>query len=194
MQKKRIAIFASGKGSNALNIIDHFSDHKKIEVAVVITNKSEAPVVQNAKNKDVEVICLSNESAANSSILIDICSNHNVDYIVLAGYLRKIPVAFVSHYQDRIMNIHPALLPKFGGKGMYGDFVHEAVLENEEKETGITIHFVNEQFDEGRILAQFHCPVKIGDTLKEIRERVQQLEQRYFPFVIEQTILSEMNY
>ncbi len=190
MQKKRIAIFASGKGSNALNIIDHFSDHKNIEVAVVITNKSEAPVVQNAKNKGVEVICLSNESAADASLLIDICSDHHVDFIVLAGYLRKIPAAFVSHFQDRIINIHPALLPKFGGKGMYGDFVHEAVLANEEKETGITIHFVNEQFDEGRILAQFYCPVSIGDTLEEIRKRVQQLEQRYFPIVIEQTILN----
>lgn len=190
MQKKRIAIFASGKGSNALNIIDHFKDHSKIEVTVVITNRNEAPVVPAAKAKGVNVVCLSNETAADASVLIAVCSDYSVDYIVLAGYLRKIPTAFISAFGEKIINIHPALLPKHGGKGMYGDFVHEAVIKNSESETGITIHFVNEHFDEGRIIAQFYCPVFNTDSLENLRERVQRLEKQYFPFVIEQTLLS----
>lgn len=190
MQKKRIAIFASGKGSNALNIIDHFNDHPTIEVVAIITNRSDAPVVQNANDKGVEVICLSNETVADASVLIAMCSEHTVDYIILAGYLRKIPEGFITAYRNRIINIHPALLPKYGGKGMYGDFVHESVLKNRETETGITIHFVNEHFDEGRIIAQFYCPVFEIDTIANVRERVQRLEKHYFPFVIEKTLLS----
>lgn len=190
MQKKRIAIFASGKGSNAINIIDYFKDHSKIEVAVVITNRNEAPVVQLANDKGIKVVCLSNEAVADASAPLDVCAQNSVDYVVLAGYLRKIPAEFISTFTDRIINIHPALLPKHGGKGMYGDFVHEAVLKNNESETGITIHFVNEHFDEGRIIAQFYCPVFEIDTLDLVRERVQRLEKQYFPFVIEQTLLS----
>lgn len=190
MQKKRIAIFASGKGSNALNIIDHFKGHDKIEVGVVITNRSEAPVVKSADEKGINVVCLTNETAEDSTVLIKACKEYSIDYIVLAGYLRKIPVDLIANFEERIINIHPALLPKYGGKGMYGDFVHEAILKNKEPETGITIHYVNENFDEGRIIAQFHCPVFEMDTLENIRERVQRLEKNYFPFVIEQTILS----
>lgn len=190
MQKKRIAIFASGKGSNALNIIDHFKGHSSIEVAVVLTNRKDAPVIQSADEKGVHVISLDNELVADAAALINSCRSLGAEYIVLAGYLRKIPAAFISEYQDRIINIHPALLPKFGGQGMYGDKVHEAVLRNMESETGITIHYVNENFDEGRIIAQFYCPVFENDSIETIRERVQRLEHNYFPYVIEQTILS----
>lgn len=190
MQKKRIAIFASGKGSNALNIIDHFKDHEKIEVGVIITNRREAPVVQGAHDEGIDVVCLSNEAAEDASVLIKVCKEHSIDHIVLAGYLRKIPVDLIADFEERIINIHPALLPKYGGKGMYGDFVHGAILKNKETETGITIHYVNENFDEGRIIAQFHCPVFEMDTLENIRERIQRLEKNYFPFVIEQTLLN----
>lgn len=190
MQKKRIAIFASGTGSNALNIIDHFKNHPKIEVGVVITNRKEAPVVENAKSKGVEVVCLDNNEVADAAVLNRICVERGIHYIVLAGYLRKIPAGFIHQYEERILNIHPALLPKYGGQGMYGDKVHEAIKLNNETETGITIHFVNEHFDEGRIIAQFHCPVFPEDSVESIRDKVQRLEHQHFPFVIEQTILS----
>jgi phosphoribosylglycinamide formyltransferase-1 len=185
MQIKRIAIFASGQGSNAINIIDHFNHHDSIRVELVLSNRSDAPVLDSARKKGVSVISLDNSSAANAETLLSICNDSHIDLIVLAGYLRKIPEDLIRAFPEKIINIHPALLPKYGGLGMYGDRVHEAVLNNHEKETGITIHFVNEHFDEGRIIAQFHCPVFSSDTINVLRERIHRLEHNWFPVVIE---------
>lgn len=189
MHKKKIAVFASGKGSNALNIIDHFSSHHLANVNLVISNREDAPVLKLSKSKGVKSIALDNETVANAQFLLDLCQEHAIDLIVLAGYLRKIPASFIHQFTDRVINIHPALLPKFGGQNMYGDKVHDAVLKSGERETGITIHYVNEHFDEGRIIAQFHCPVFENDTVDLIRERVQRLEHSYYPIVIEKVVL-----
>jgi len=190
MIKTRLALFASGNGSNALNIIDHFVDHASIEVAFVMTNRKDAPVIVGCQNRGIECLIFTNEQVSEGQFLLDVCNSNKIDVIVLAGYLRLVPGALIGHYNGRIINIHPALLPKFGGKGMYGDNVHQAVLNGKEKETGITIHFVDEHFDEGRKIAQFYCPVSSEDSVEIIRKKVQRLEQSYFPEVIEKTILS----
>lgn len=189
MAKIRLALFASGTGSNALKIIDHFSTNSSIEVGCVISNKKDAPIVESARKKGIEVLCFTNYEVADGEFITNVCHEKGIDFIILAGYLRKIPVELLTAYSDKIINVHPSLLPKHGGQGMYGTFVHEAVLKNQDRETGITIHFVNEHFDEGRIIAQFYCSVDEGDTLKEIQSKIQRLEHTYFPLVIEKTIL-----
>jgi len=189
MVKIKLALFASGSGSNALKIIDYFSFHPSIEVAFVLSNKKDAPIVEAAQKKGVKVHVFNNEEVADGDFLSKICLEEGVGFIILAGYLRKIPQQLLVNYSDKIINVHPALLPKYGGKGMYGKHVHEAVLKNKETETGITIHYVNENFDEGRIIAQFHCAVFKEDTLKSIQNKIQYLEHSYFSVVIEKTIM-----
>jgi phosphoribosylglycinamide formyltransferase-1 len=191
MNKIRLAIFASGTGSNAINIIDHFAGHSKVEVCFVLTNNAEAPVVQKSQLRSVETIILNNELVSQANLLTSVCRDKQIDYIVLAGYLRLVPSEFIHKYAERIINVHPALLPNFGGKGMYGDRVHSAVLEAGEQATGISIHFVDQHFDEGRIIAQFMCKVSKEDTVDTIREKVHALEQTFFPVVIEKTVLTE---
>jgi phosphoribosylglycinamide formyltransferase-1 len=188
MAKIKLALFASGSGSNAMKIIDYFSDNKSVEIGFVLTNKKDALVVQLAKEKGVEVIVYTNDEVSDGELLTKKCLEKNIDFIILAGYLRKIPVELLATYSDKIINIHPALLPKHGGKGMYGKFVHEAVIKNKDSETGITIHFVNEHFDEGRIIAQFYCEVNENDTVESIQKKIQQLEHNYFPVVIDITL------
>jgi len=190
MSKSRIALFASGQGSNAVNIISYFKDHADIEVAFVLSNKSDAVVLAKAESMGTPVLFFDNAKVEDGDFISDVCFNQGIDYIVLAGYLRKIPAALIRHYPDRIFNIHPALLPKFGGPGMYGKYVHEAVLAGKETETGISIHYVDEEFDSGRIIAQFRCQVATTDTIEEVVRKVHQLEQAYFPVVIEKTILN----
>lgn len=192
MVKRRLALFASGTGSNALKIMDHFSTHPEIEIGFLLSNKKDAPVVQASAAKNVKVITMTNEEVANGLLLIETCVQEKIDYIILAGFLRKIPTPLIHHFSDKIINIHPALLPKHGGQGMYGKFVHEAVIKNKDTETGITIHYVNEHFDEGRIIAQFHCSVELTDTVETVQSKIQQLEHAYFSFVIEQTINLEL--
>jgi phosphoribosylglycinamide formyltransferase-1 len=189
MVKIKLALFASGSGSNALKIIDYFSSHPSVEVAFVLSNKKDAPIVEAAQKKGVKVHVFNNEEVADGDFLSKICLEEGVDFIILAGYLRKIPEQLLVNYSDKIINVHPALLPKYGGKGMYGKHVHESVLKNKEKETGITIHYVNENFDEGRIIAQFHCTVFEEDTLKSVQDKIQYLEHSYFSVVIEKTIM-----
>ena len=193
MKKIRLALFASGTGSNALNIIDHFAGHRQIEVGFVLTNKANAPVVEKSQLRGVETIILNNELVSEADTLLKVCKEHQADYIVLAGYLRLIPSAFIEHYDERIINIHPSLLPKFGGKGMYGSRVHEAVLAAGEKESGISIHFVDSHFDEGRVIAQFSCEVGSSDTIETLSAKIRQLEHAYFPVVIEETVLSQQH-
>jgi phosphoribosylglycinamide formyltransferase-1 len=190
MTKIKLALFASGSGSNAINIIDHFSNHPSVEIGFVLSNKQEAPIVEKAKLKGVKVLVFSNDEVADGNFLSKVCLENEIHFIVLAGYLRKIPAELLQNYAEKMINVHPALLPKFGGQGMYGNNVHKAVLEAKENETGITIHFVNEHFDEGRMIAQFHCALNNTDTVESIQAKVQNLEHAYFPIVIEKTILA----
>lgn len=190
MEKKRVAIFASGSGSNAMNLINHFNGRTDIEIAFVLTNNSEAGVIQKTEDAGIEVIVLSNEDVSKSEVLLSICEEANISWVVLAGYLRLVPKAFINHYEERIINLHPALLPNYGGKGMYGQHVHRAVVENGEKESGITIHFVNSEFDKGRIIAQFKCAVLEDDDANDVDRKIRVLEQSYLPIVVEKTILN----
>jgi len=191
MQKQRFAIFASGTGSNAVNLIHYFKNHSEIEVVFVMSNKEDAKVLQSAKNLDVATFFLPNQQVANAEPLLDLCKEHQVDWIILAGYLRLIPSKLITFYQDKMINLHPALLPNYGGKGMYGSNVHKAVIANNENESGITIHFVNQEFDKGRIIAQFRCEIKEGDGVIELEQKIRYLEQSYLPIVVEKTILRE---
>jgi len=189
MNLKRIAIFASGNGSNAMHIIEYFENHSLVVVAFVLANTEHAKVLKNAKDRKIATILCSNEEVDSATFLVSLCKDQHIDFIVLAGFLRKIPLALIQSYPEKIINIHPSLLPKFGGKGMYGKFVHEAVATSDEKETGITIHFVNEEFDKGKIIAQFSVPLIKGDTALSIQLKVQQLEHTYFAPTIEKIIL-----
>jgi phosphoribosylglycinamide formyltransferase 1 len=183
--KHRIAIFASGSGSNAQKIIEHFQESDIAEVALVLSNNPEAYVLDRADNFEIPTQVINRADFYESNKTLDLLKNVNIDFIVLAGFLWLVPKKLIEAYPQKIVNIHPALLPKFGGKGMYGNHVHKAVMDAKEKETGITIHYVNEQFDEGEIV--FQAKVEIGkrDTLNDIIFNVQQLEHAHFPKVIE---------
>ena len=189
MGKKRLAIFASGNGSNAINLIKHFDEHPIIETAFVLTNNAKAGIIDKAERSGVKIIVLSNTDVSSSTVLDSICKEENVSWIVLAGYLRLVPSNFIDSFENKIINLHPALLPKFGGKGMFGQNVHRAVVESGERESGITIHFVNKEFDKGQIIAQFRCYVSQDDTAEDIDKKIRVLEQSYLPVVIENTIL-----
>ena len=191
MEKKRLALFVSGTGSNAKNIITYFEKHEDIEVALVMTNKSDSPIIEYTLSKSINLVMCSNEQAMNADFLSTMCSAHSVTHVILAGYLKLIPADFIQRYSNCIINIHPSLLPNYGGKGMYGDYVHKAVLENKEEQSGITIHEVNEHFDEGRFLAQFHCKIDSNETLDSLKEKIHYLEHSCFPVVIEKTLLAK---
>lgn len=188
MTKHCIAIFASGNGSNARKLLEYFSSHPTIRVGLVVSSKSEAGVLQVAADFQVPSIVLDKSALYESNHIGQILSKYGISYIVLAGFLRKIPDSLVSLFNNRIINIHPALLPKFGGKGMYGDYVHQAVKEAGEKETGITIHLVNEHYDEGRVLFQASCPVLPQDSVEDIRQKVQYLEHLHFAEAVEKAV------
>lgn len=188
MSKKRLGIFASGTGSNAMNLIQYFNGHEEIEVAFVLSNNAQARILETAAEAGITTLCFSNAEVSDGAFLINICREHNVDWVMLAGYLRLIPGSFIEAYHDKIINLHPSLLPKYGGKGMYGHFVHEAVIANREKESGITIHFVNQEFDKGRIIAQFHCDLDENDDQHSLAYKIHELEQTYVPIVVESTI------
>jgi phosphoribosylglycinamide formyltransferase-1 len=187
---RNIAIFASGSGTNAENIIKHFSDKKDAKVTLVLTENPNAFVLERAKNQHVPTLVFSLEELKGGSILHTL-KQQNIDYIVLAGFLKLIPSDIIEAFPNRIINIHPALLPKFGGKGMYGNKVHQAVIESGEKESGITIHYVNKHYDEGSIIFQAKCPVLENDTPELLAQRIHNLEYINFPKVIEDLILGE---
>ena len=186
---KRIAIFASGNGTNAERIIKHFAGHPSIEVSLVLSNKSTAKVLEKAKNLVVETRVFTRDEFYGSEKVLSELRERNIDLIVLAGFMWLVPEYLVDAYSNRMINVHPALLPKFGGKGMYGMHVHRAVKEAGETETGITIHLVNEEYDKGRILHQAACLVDVSDTAESIAEKVHQLEYEHFPNTIEAFIL-----
>jgi phosphoribosylglycinamide formyltransferase-1 len=186
MNVKRIAIFASGSGSNAQNIIEYFADNKSIIVDSIWTNNPEAYVLERAKKYDISSYIFNREEFKNSDNVVEKLKKRNINLIVLAGFLWLIPANLIQNF--RIINIHPALLPKYGGKGMYGMNVHQAVVENKETESGISIHFVNEKYDEGEIIFQAICPVLPSDSPDSVAEKVHQLEYKYFPVVIEKVL------
>lgn len=180
---KRVALFASGSGSNAENIIRYFLNSNELEFPFIISNRSDAGVHERAKKWKIPSYVFKRDDFENGKALAFLQENA-VDFLVLAGFLLKIPENLLKAYPDRIINIHPALLPKFGGKGMYGQHVHEAVVASGEKESGITIHYVNENYDEGRIIFQAKCPVSPADSADDVAAKVHALEYEFFPQVI----------
>jgi phosphoribosylglycinamide formyltransferase-1 len=183
--KKRIAIFASGSGSNAQKIMEHFKRNSEAEVVLILTNNPQAYVLQRADNFEIPSHIFTRDEFYQTDAIIKLLKNLQVDLIVLAGFLWLVPENLLKAFPNKIINLHPALLPKYGGKGMYGDNVHKAVLAAREDESGITIHFVNEKFDEGEILHQSRFKIEPGDTLEVIKFKGQQLEHQHFPRVIE---------
>jgi phosphoribosylglycinamide formyltransferase-1 len=182
----KIAIFASGSGTNAQNIIEYFKDKKGTCVDCLISNNKESLALQRAQNLGIASFVFDRESFYNSDRIRDFLLEREIDLIVLAGFLWLIPTNLVETF--KIINIHPALLPKYGGKGMYGMKVHAAVLENKEPQSGITIHFVNEVYDDGKIIFQAKCEVTPDDTPETLASKVHQLEYRYFPEIIEKVL------
>jgi phosphoribosylglycinamide formyltransferase-1 len=186
---KRIVIFASGSGSNAENIIRFFNNTKTAEVTNVLCNSADAKIFERCKYLNIKCLLFNKNDFSTSDTVLNILKNE-ADFIILAGFLWRIPQKIVIAFPKKIINIHPALLPKYGGKGMYGMHVHKAVKENNEEETGITIHYVNENYDEGAVIFQAKTALNSEDTAETIAEKIHLLEQRYFPKVIEEVILA----
>jgi len=184
----RIAILASGGGSNAEAIIGYFKSHNSIEVAMVLSNRKNAYVLKRAKNHNIDHDSFTREDLNDETKLLKLLKEKEIDYIILAGFLMLIPSILTQAYMNRILNIHPALLPKYGGKGMYGHHVHEAVKINGEKISGMTIHLVNEQYDKGRILFQAEVEILVNDSAEDIAAKVLKLEHKHYPQIIESYI------
>ncbi len=189
-KKVNIAIFASGGGSNAEKIIEYFKNSKEIQVQLIVSNSLNAGVLNHANNHGILSYVHSKSDALDGSILACLKKN-KIDFIVLAGYLKKVGDDLIAAYPNKIVNIHPALLPKFGGKGMYGMNVHQAVVAANETESGPTIHFVNEHYDEGAIIEQHKCQLLESDTAEQVQQKVLKLEHQYFAPCIERIILAD---
>ncbi|MEM8895227.1 MAG: phosphoribosylglycinamide formyltransferase [Bacteroidota bacterium] len=189
MSKIRVAIFASGSGTNAECIVNYFKGHNQIEVSIILSNKPDAYVLQRAADLNVPSHVFGRQELYESEELINFLSERNIDAIVLAGFLWLIPASLIKNYLNKIINIHPALLPAFGGKGMYGERVHRAIIKNGEWRSGITIHLVNERYDEGAILLQADCKVSSVDTPGSLAQKIHQLEYKHYPNVIEDYLL-----
>jgi formyltetrahydrofolate-dependent phosphoribosylglycinamide formyltransferase len=184
----RIAIFASGAGTNAQRIIDYFRRHSTINVALVVCNKPGAGVISIAEREAIRVLMIEKEQFFRGNGYVDELKQAGIDFIVLAGFLWKLPPTLINAYRSKIINIHPALLPKYGGKGMYGSRVHEAVVGAKEKESGISIHYVDEIFDNGEIIFQAVCSVDENDTPETLAQKIHALEHANYPRVIEEVI------
>ena len=189
MKKMKIALFASGSGTNVQNIIEYFSDNENVIVDSVWSNKADAFALKRAANFGIESFVFGRNEFVNGNFVVEKLLERNVNFIVLAGFLWLVPNNLVQKF--KILNIHPALLPKYGGKGMYGMKVHQSVVENKETETGITIHWVNEKYDEGTIIFQAKCAVLPDDTAEDIAKKVHELEYKYFPKTIEEVLKLE---
>ncbi len=186
--KKRIVIFASGNGTNAENIIKNFQSTEFAEVVLVLSNKKEAKVLERARNLNVNAISFTKEELISEEGILKKLKEIKADLIVLAGFLLKFPETIIAEFPNKIINIHPALLPKYGGKGMYGSAVHEAVVKNKDSETGISIHYVNENYDEGAIISQKTVALSKADTPDTVAAKVHKLEYEWFPKVIEEIL------
>lgn len=183
-----LAILASGSGTNAANFMDYFNEHENISVAVVITNNPEAHVLERAANRNIPACVIENSQWRDRTLVMNILTSHHVGAIVLAGYLKLIPSWLIREYPNRIFNIHPALLPAYGGKGMYGMHVHRAVIESGDQFSGITIHLVNEEYDKGRILFQEKIELADNETAESLAARIHKLEYMHYPRIVESNL------
>jgi len=184
----QLAIFASGTGTNAQQIIQHFNGHEAVRVALVVSNKPGAGVIQVAAMANIPVLIIEKDRFFNGDAYTAELQERGIDFIVLAGFLWKIPSRLIAVFTNRIINIHPALLPKYGGKGMYGHFVHDAVIAAGEKESGISIHYVDEWYDHGNIIFQARCTIDEKDDAESLARKIHLLEHTHYPAVIEKTV------
>jgi len=191
LKTKQIILFASGSGSNVENIADYFKSRTDVTISCVLTNKSDAKVIERCNRLEINALFFNKHAFSKSDFILNLLQSLNPDLIVLAGFLWKIPEQITNAFPNKIINIHPALLPKYGGKGMYGMNVHKAIKENNEPETGITIHYVNAHYDEGAIIYQERTRVDIKDTVEDIASKVHQLEYEFFPKVIDDILLKQ---
>lgn len=186
MKKFRLAIFASGSGSNAERICQYFFNHETVEVVLILSNNEKAAVLERVGKLNIAAVHFSKDEFKAGGRVEKLLVDNEISHVVLAGFLWLVPAFLIQRFPDKIINIHPALLPRHGGKGMYGRHVHEAVQKAGDRETGITIHLVNEKFDEGKHLFQAACAIQPTDTVQDIAARVQVLEHKHYPAVIEQ--------
>ncbi len=193
MEQKRIAIFASGSGSNCENLIRYFEGSESVRCALVVSNKADAYVLERAKRLGVPTAIMPKVLLNDPEAMLPLLKKYDIDFIVLAGFLPLVPNFIIEAFPRRIINLHPALLPKYGGKGMWGHHVHEAVKEAGETETGMTVHWVTPVCDGGDIIAQYKCEIAPSDSVEDIAEKEHQLEMRYFPEVVERIIREELS-
>jgi phosphoribosylglycinamide formyltransferase-1 len=191
LKTKQIILFASGSGSNVENIANYFKLRKDVTISCVLTNKSDAKVIERCNRLEINALYFNRQAFSKSNFVLQMLQSLNPDLIVLAGFLWKIPEPITNAFPNKIINIHPALLPKYGGKGMYGINVHNAVLENKDLETGITIHYVNAHYDEGAIIQQEKTTIDPKDTAEDIASKVHQLEYEFFPKVIDHILFKK---
>lgn len=187
---KNLVLFASGSGSNVENIANFFTSNPDVVIKGVFSNNNRAGVIDRCNRLDIPVYCFNKSAFKNPEVLLEMLRFLNPDLIVLAGFLWKIPIGFVEAFPNKIINVHPALLPKFGGKGMYGIHVHRAVVENKETKSGITIHYVNEAYDEGSVIFQKSVSIALEDTPEDVAQKIHELEYEYFPQVIHSLLFS----
>ena len=184
-----VAIFASGNGSNFQRITEYFADNKDINIALMVCNNPNAYVFERAKQLNIPTLLIDKATLKDQNAMLSNLEKYDIEFIILAGFLWLIPEYLTKRYQGMMVNIHPALLPKFGGKGMYGMHVHEAVISSQAKESGITIHYVNKKYDAGQIIAQIKCTISEGETAESLAEKIHQLEYEYYPKVLEKIIV-----
>jgi phosphoribosylglycinamide formyltransferase 1 len=189
----KIAIFASGSGSNAERIVEFFNSNDEIELTLILTNNPTAGVIERAQRLNIPVVIFNKKVFSKTDRIVEMLQLQGIDWVILAGFLWLVPAHLIKAFENRMINIHPALLPKYGGKGMWGHHVHEAVVANKEIETGITIHYVNENYDEGKIIFQAKCKVTETDSAEEVANKIHLLEYQYFPEIIYKEILSTKN-
>lgn len=187
-QPVHVAVFASGAGSNAQKIIDRFKNSSSVKISLIVCNKPGAGILNIAEKDNIPAILIGKKKFFEEDAYVNDLQKHNIDFIVLAGFLWKVPPALIKAYPDKIVNIHPALLPKYGGKGMYGNFVHEAVIAAGENESGISIHYVDEIYDHGKIIFQGKCNVDKNDTAATLAQKIHALEHEHYPRVIEELL------
>jgi phosphoribosylglycinamide formyltransferase 1 len=192
LSPKNIAIFASGAGTNAQKIIDYFKNHEAARVSLIVTGNPKAGVVAIAEKAPIPLHLIEKQSFTSGTGIVQTLKAHSVDFIVLAGFLWKVPLTLISTWPGKIVNIHPALLPKFGGAGMYGRNVYRAVMDAKETESGITIHYVDELYDHGKVIFQARFNIEPGDTVETIAEKTHQLEHKHYPVVIEQLLCNKL--
>lgn len=189
MVKQRLSLFISGKGSNAINLIHYFRQSSEAEIAAVLSTKENEHVESLCELEGINYVLFS-QKTIEALDLINFCDKHKTNWVILAGFLKKIPIELVQKYPNRIINLHPSLLPKFGGKGMYGMHVHTAVVEAKEQKSGISIHFVNEEFDKGEIISQFETELSSDETPESLAAKIHDLEMTHFPEVVERVVNS----